>query len=1489
MRSKLASSIAILLNYGAKWRVLYYIFYVLCLDLELSIILDKNFLFSDLTSLAVNSGPAEEYIKSLSVLTKYLGYTVFWEYQPSNLALYFILLLILLGCCATLCFVLTDFPNKYFLQRSQTAAVLIAIMCTFSEYFVILTMGCLGRLVICKRETYFEWVDKNASSTSSIAIPAYWQNTESGLFEREHFVTVLTDQVDCAKSDFKYLIAISIATFVMSLLVWFIGQLLVCHRISRDDFPSRRILMRYFQFLLYFIIIAIKTLHYWTTQSFIRTDYYLFIVACLTTFGLVLQLVVKDYDKSEYSTANLIKYYFLSFSCFAMMYEREMLPSHNRSTSIRIIAAEALASTLLIKALLIFRGFFNVCSRKAQSTLQDRSNIQASTAELLETIEACDYYLWNVMHKASSPSAHQYHRKRLISSLDKFIRHNIKDLKVKPLLELNIRKAIRKFVRHDSFMGRENISIEDTLDWMMDSETEVNSKDKVFAFNCYPEVKSVLDTIADHSQLGLKRVIEIKLGLLEVLISKYSNQIYSLKVPFVILELYLSAQVDYLARVSFASYIIQLVYAECKSFTYRKMDLLILRETLTMRARQSLLTGNIILLRERPKLRFTTPQTNEVDLSRVMHYLLVFEKVKKTISEILALKIEVLEEGEKNQCFELAKLYTAATKLQELTTKADADFAQLKSLIDDRSTPVQLIFAFYQMHVKYLVHVATGILSQARDKKFSFGFRHLTDMEILDNHILKRVYIDKMVVISASIEQEDFHKIVLVTSNVSEHLGFSSTDLLGEDLSEVIPQPVKSKHRDFVIPKTSNSVLLESKVDSKLYVCKKNKDLRGMKLALRVGPTLDKGILMVGRMNFEGLQTAGCIAIFDQNMRISETTKDASEILERGVDIKKYSQNLASWIADYMRVCDLKMIKSPSELEYMLTDDLTSQEERIKLHRYIEMRRGVEVHLMDRRNIERMISIKIRELRIRAVQQNIFFMKIVVINSGSEKDLVARDFMLPSSEEGSRSVESAFISQSPSPAMEAMATAKYQGARPGEPATGRSSIKLDPTESPPKHSRFGPLTNLNSVGVSVNGRREIAQMSGVTNNVTKHDRTTALRYQSLAGEMQRVSANRLRIGFEHIKQMTSEKMYVQPMSMTKHPIRLKEVSQLPPIQFIKNDGVPDVPTEKGFQPKAKKRNSMKSETTSLRHNRNEEQILLSTIGRVLHKRHFEHSAKKVLWILFAGVYSLVHAHLVFESYSFFSNSSINAEISRKARFIDTASWAVWAVNSFTPTIQFSQAVHNGLIPDDYFADYSTPSVLEGINTQKAYIAGSLFSYTASVALEMRNLSLRERLPSDFFKSHVERPLRFPEFELLYTTGEVRYIDKLRYPAESVKEIIPFVLSFNSIIESVDMSGSVYEPESNWLAYILRYNMLHSLQTYTLLESNEMNAYVMFIATASKQWYSWYNSASGFLAFGILTPIIIVLSIFIIRSKRNLSDIISFKVAISTYSDLRYQP
>ena len=60
----MASSIAILLNYGAKWRLLYYIFYVLCLDFEMSVIIDPMILYFRETDV----GAAEERLYKFTVL-----------------------------------------------------------------------------------------------------------------------------------------------------------------------------------------------------------------------------------------------------------------------------------------------------------------------------------------------------------------------------------------------------------------------------------------------------------------------------------------------------------------------------------------------------------------------------------------------------------------------------------------------------------------------------------------------------------------------------------------------------------------------------------------------------------------------------------------------------------------------------------------------------------------------------------------------------------------------------------------------------------------------------------------------------------------------------------------------------------------------------------------------------------------------------------------------------------------------------------------------------------------------------------------------------------------------------------------------------------------------------------------------------------------------------------------------------------------------------
>jgi hypothetical protein len=128
MRSKLASSIAILLNYGAKWRVLYYIFYVLSLTLQLSIILDPHLL------------------STASLLTQSTLYPLLPQSQPILLAA----ILFLPSIFSTLSTLILYLHTPTSINSEWMAKGIITI-CTGIDWMVLWSGNCLIRIVMCYR------------------------------------------------------------------------------------------------------------------------------------------------------------------------------------------------------------------------------------------------------------------------------------------------------------------------------------------------------------------------------------------------------------------------------------------------------------------------------------------------------------------------------------------------------------------------------------------------------------------------------------------------------------------------------------------------------------------------------------------------------------------------------------------------------------------------------------------------------------------------------------------------------------------------------------------------------------------------------------------------------------------------------------------------------------------------------------------------------------------------------------------------------------------------------------------------------------------------------------------------------------------------------------------------------------------------------------------------------------------------------------------
>jgi len=326
---------------------------------------------------------------------------------------------------------------------------------------------------------------------------------------------------------------------------------------------------------------------------------------------------------------------------------------------------------------------------------------------------------------------------------------------------------------------------------------------------------------------------------------------------------------------------------------------------------------------------------------------------------------------------------------------------------------------------------------------------------------------------------------------------------------------------------------------------------------------------------------------------------------------------------------------------------------------------------------------------------------------------------------------------------------------------------------------------------------------------------------------------------------------------------------------IKNIGVQDVPTEKGFQPKAKKRNSIKSLTQSIHSSSIKEKSQIAFIGRVLNANGLEKKMLNTFKGMLISTYIILLGFILIEGYSYKNNGDIFKELVRKARIMDTGCWSVWAVNSFTSSLQFTRALLDGIIPDDYFAQWGEPSLSEKINSQKAFVGGTPFSYPISVDLEMRNLSIRSDLPSNFFKSKVNVDI------FVASPNDAKTLTKSSHsPIEAISILLPYILTYNNLNTSQPADFADY----GWLEEMMNFNMLNGLNLYTMRVSEEVNGYVMLIAQKFRSWYTLYDlvtlSVSGLASliyfFGF--------ALFKCRFYAKLSILLCFKVVLSKLVD-----
>ena len=133
-------------------------------------------------------------------------------------------------------------------------------------------------------------------------------------------------------------------------------------------------------------------------------------------------------------------------------------------------------------------------------------------------------------------------------------------------------------------------------------------------------------------------------------------------------------------------------------------------------------------------------------------------------------------------------------------------------------------------------------------------------------------------------------------------------------------------------------------------------------------------------------------------------------------------------------------------------------------------------------------------------------------------------------------------------------------------------------------------------------------------------------------------------------------------------------------------------------------------------------------SRYLVTRREEVSTRSYFLFLVLTTYVMVASAFAVGYWFIKMNTTVKTEILQKAKIMDTASWGVWAVNSFTTIIDTKRLVYEEIIPIDFFADWGIPDLLDNCNQQKGLYWHMLLIYSGSVDVEMSMLKLSSFKP-----------------------------------------------------------------------------------------------------------------------------------------------------------------
>ena len=1356
MTVRLPSSIAALLNCGSRWPWLTAVCIILCLDLNLSVILDKDVLYFHVKTYL---RPSTDYLSDtllaysgglLSVVGK-TNILIYLE-SASIVIVYMIACFVLMLCALTVSQLYFQLPFKGMVDNSTVIGFWSTILYNY-EYLYLFVVNLFFKSMLCVKMT--KQVSLANFQAGYLEIKTQ-SRVSDGIFELDTLNSNICSNIECKSIDHIFLIILTAAAYICSFLMMIISNKITSHR------PDPKISSKYAAWDLVhpacITLIMLSKYCVLSINSQIDPNHIFYTVTIvILAVDLVIHLATRVYYNRNMNTVRTFEILvLLTVTIIAMDHTWFKFIKTNNHSQMKLSLVILLLWTLIMRlyTLAFNRRYIDLNRSKVKGLHTRRSFFQMV------------YYLFRFLVRSDQGRCSEKDKLTMMKLLLEYyelLKHS--ESHQDGIMD-HILSIIKRHVENQA-MFQKIVTAEDG------------------------------DTVTiDIGAVGVGKLAKDLVYLLDIMFESEVRQYthHQAKLPSHLINSYIYFLFSYKGQAAKACWIMRKLFIGRRfdKNMANNLDASVLRESLSRKIATNVEATEL-------KLMATERDDSEIKVqidhrTAILFYNTLFD-IKKAIGKLMAIRGEVLTNLNENT-LTTKDLFEQTQKNIQLRLDCESLLSKAAGIAGNGSTPLAILHCFYARFVEFDARLANSKLRSFASKPFELSTPKSSDQAARVDILASSA------IIIMGAETDSFHRIELASSNIQDYIGFQVKDLIGNDLSILIPSPYREIHRKLSDPSFGTGSLIRQAKQMATYILTKDQFIRNVIITLRINSSFERGLEIVAMLQFDQVDKScrSAIVCFDKN-KVLELTKSCSQLMAKnthfcGDDLKRVGQAFCR-VATYLKNHKVASIQ-----------DLNMDHK--DLQAYAKLSTGMPICFTGAFSDDTYIA-TISALPEKLVNNNAALIMLHTEDMFDPQKLNKPPKVQKKQENQVMGTVLGFVS-------------KIANDNEADAGFGTTNRMVTIQESP-EDSVFSknPKTNLMK-----SGSRNMTNINRLITTTTS--RYVFMAYGNTVAMTQGDSMDRSDDSSVMIENKNgNEKAHVKPKkSMTLGSV----VSVRGKIDYEAHE-------------------------------------LAKYVYRVSKPKTFTIGCLILLILFFAPMAFQVAVGLN----KFDVKFEVLKEIKFKSKALDLTSWSVWALVLVNIKIDGSRMVQNGIIPNDFYAEYNYTDIVGTCTKERFQVAQQLILYLRRVDNFMMNTTF------NFEYSQFPRYSSIKTYSYDDRSGQIVWSQNTKNIFEAVAYIQPIVDDFTIKRNDTTWAGGPIgiDRDKDPEAELIRRNLQDDLQAYVLEAVEMTKAYFLMITRHSIDTIYWSQYINAITTASVIFLIGLVMILYTSFTNRSLRKTLMFKV------------